>query len=100
MFSNPILFVITMSYKCSYYKKEVNTMSSVVSVRINEQEAQLLKHASTIYGCPMSSLLKKLAFEKLEDDYDISLIREYEKEKQTGKLQTRPMDELFQELGI
>jgi hypothetical protein len=45
-------------------------MSSVVSVRMNDSEAEILNNAAAFYGCAVSSLLKKLAIEKLEDEDD------------------------------
>lgn len=42
-------------------------MSSVVSVRMNDSEAEILNNAAAFYGCAVSSLLKKLAIEKLEE---------------------------------
>ena len=63
-------------------------MSSVISVRINEKESEILNQAAAIYGCAVSSLLKRLALEKLED------------EKRRGKVKTYPIEELFEELDV
>lgn len=75
-------------------------MSTVVSVRMNENEAVLLNKAAAFYGCGVSSLLKKLAIAKLEDEYDLAIIREYEAERQKGTVKTRPAEEFFSELGL
>lgn len=75
-------------------------MSSVISVRINKSEAEILNQAASIYGCAVSSLLKRLALEKLEDDFDLKMIQKYESDKKTGKLATKPAEEFFEELGI
>lgn len=75
-------------------------MSKIVSVRMNESEAEILNNAANFYGCAVSSLLKKLAIEKLEDEYDLSIIREYEEAKKKGLVETRPAEEFFRDLGI
>lgn len=75
-------------------------MSSVVSVRMNDNEAEILNNAAAFYGCAVSSLLKKLAIEKLEDEYDLSIIRDYEEDKKRGLVKTKPIEELFDELGV
>lgn len=54
-----------------YRKKEINM--STISLRINEEEKRLLENASKSYGCSISSMIKKIVFEKLEDEYAISV---------------------------
>ena len=75
-------------------------MSSVISVRINEKEAEILNQAAAIYGCAVSSLLKRLALEKLEDEYDMQVIKKYEEERRKGKVKIYPIKELFEELDV
>ena len=59
------------SYRChtNIVYERGDIMSSVISVRINEKESEILNQAAAIYGCAVSSLLKRLALEKLEDEY-------------------------------
>lgn len=57
-------------------------MSSVISVRINEKESEILNQAAAIYGCAVSSLLKRLALEKLEDEYDMQVIKNMKKRRE------------------
>ena len=61
-----------------YYKGGENM--SVISIRVNDDEKAILENASKIYGCGISSMVKQLAFEKLEDEYDMKVIKEYEAE--------------------
>lgn len=75
-------------------------MSAVISVRVSDQEQEMLTKVSAIYGCGLSSLMKKLVFEKLEDEYDLQVIAEYEKKKANGTLKTRPINELWAELEL
>ena len=75
-------------------------MAGVISVRVTDAEQNILNQASAIYGCGASSLLKRLAFEKLEDEYDLQTIRDYEEKKASGTLKTRPIEDLWAELEL
>lgn len=75
-------------------------MSSIISVRVNDTEEKILNSVSAMYGCGVSSFIKKVVFEKIEDDYDIKSIEEYESEKKNGTLETRPIEELWEELDL
>ena len=75
-------------------------MSAVISVRVNDEERELLAQMADRYGCGISSLMKQLAFEKLEDEYDMKVVREYETAREEGTLKVRPAEELWAELGL
>ena len=75
-------------------------MSAVISVRVSDEEQKLLNQASSVYGCGVSSLMKRLVFEKLEDEYDLKMIEEYERKKEEGTLKTRPASELWADLDL
>lgn len=73
---------------------------SVISVRVNNNELAMLENASKIYGCGISGMIKQIVFEKLEDEYDMRAIAEYETEKSNKTLKTRPIEEFWEELGL
>lgn len=75
-------------------------MSAIISVRVSDAEQELLNKAASVYGCGVSSLMKRLVFEKLEDEYDLHMIEDYENKKKTGTLKTRPASELWAELDL
>lgn len=54
---------------------------SVISIRLNEEEKSILNELSKVYDTSISSMIKKLAFEKLEDNFDLELVTRYEKQK-------------------
>ena len=74
--------------------------TSTISLRVNEEEKGVLENAAKLYGCGLSSIIKKLVFEKLEDDHDWKIVEEHEKEKANGTLETRPIEELWKEIGF
>jgi len=75
-------------------------MSSIISVRVSDAEQELLDKASAAYGCGVSSLMKRLAFEKLEEEYDLHMIEEYERKKEEGTLKTRLASDFWAELDL
>ena len=75
-------------------------MSSVISVRVNDREKEMLKKAALVHGCATSSLMKKIVFEKLEDEYDLQVIAEYEMNKADGTLEVFDFDDVVKELGL
>ena len=75
-------------------------MSGTITIRINDKEDAILNDVAVVYGTSKSSLLKQLAFEKLEDEYDIQLVADYEKQKKNGKVKTMPIEELWKKMGL
>ena len=75
-------------------------MAGTITIRVDDIEEKVLNQAAAVHGIGKSSLVKKLAFERLEDEYDLSIFEEYEKKKANGTLKTRPIDELWAELGL
>ncbi len=73
---------------------------NVISVRVTDEEKQMLEKAKDIYNCGVSTLLKKITFEKLADDFDLKIIKDYESKKQNKTLELLPIDEVWKELGI
>ena len=75
-------------------------MAGTITIRINDNEEEVLNRVAAIYGMGKSSLLKRLAFEKIEDEYDISIFEAYEAKKAAGLISTRPIEELWKELDL
>lgn len=73
-------------------------MSKLISLRLNEDEHEILDQAAKLYGCGISSVIKKLVFEKLEDDFDLRVISEYEKKKSDGTLELFNHDDVWEKL--
>ena len=71
-----------------------------ITIRVNEAEEAVLDQAASLYGSSKSALLKQLAFEKLEDEYDLAVVLDYEKKKARGTIKTRPIEDLFAELEL
>ncbi|WP_330112703.1 DUF6290 family protein (plasmid) [Cetobacterium somerae] len=48
---------------------------SVISVRLNDEEETLLKKVADFEGMGLSSYIKKIVFERLEEEYDLKLAK-------------------------
>ena len=75
-------------------------MAGTITIRVDDIEEKVLNQAAAVHGIGKSSRVKKLAFERLEDEYDLSVFEEYEKRTAHGTLKPRPADELWAELGL
>ena len=75
-------------------------MNSTVTIRLNEKEKELFEKYATIYKGGISTMIKQLALEKLQDEYDLAIAEEFEKDLKEGKARIRPYDELLKETGL
>lgn len=73
---------------------------SIISLRLNEKEEKLLKEVSNFEGIGISSYIKKIIFEKLEDEYDIKLADKAYKKHIASGMKTTSFDDLVKELGF
>lgn len=73
---------------------------SVISLRLNENEEKILREVADFEGIGLSSYLKKIIFERLEDEYDLKIANEsYKKHIENGS-KTVKFDDLVKELGV
>lgn len=73
---------------------------NVISVRISDDEKKLLEKYSNIYNCGISTLLKKITFEKLSDDFDLNIIKKYEQDKKNKTLELIDIQDVWKELDL
>lgn len=73
---------------------------SVISLRLNENEEKILKEVSEFEGLGISSYIKKIIFEKLEDEYDIKLADRAHKNHIATGMKTTSFEDLVKELGF
>ena len=71
-----------------------------VSLRVTEEEKDLMESYAKFQGVHLSDAIKNAFFEKLDDEYDLQLIREFEKEKEKGNIKYYSFDEVEKELDL
>ena len=74
-------------------------MSRKINVRFNENEINALKKIADTHGVGLSTVIKTLALEKLSDDYDINVIKEYEESKKNKKEELVDHDDAWKEIN-
>lgn len=60
---------------------------STLTIRLNEEEKRIFQSVSGLYGGKLSTTIKQLALEKLEDEYDLQLMKEYEERKERNEVE-------------
>ena len=73
---------------------------SVISVRFNSEEENVIKNYAKSKGFSISQLIKETLMEKIEEEYDLEVCKEYLKAKEEGTLVTIPFEEATKEWDI
>ena len=73
---------------------------SVVSIRFNDDEEEILKNYVKSKGLSLSQYIKNIIFEKIEEEYDLKSVQEYLKAKSEGTLNLIPFEETTKEWDI
>ena len=70
---------------------------SVVSIRFNDEEEEIVKNYVKSKGTDLSQYIKNIIFEKIEEEYDLKLVQEYLKAKSEETLNLIPFEEAIKE---
>ena len=70
---------------------------SVVSIRFNDEEEEIVKNYVKSKGTNLSQYIKDIIFEKIEEEYDLKLVQEYIKAKSEETLNLIPFEEAVKE---
>lgn len=81
------------------YYKEVSVMSTV-TIRLNKDEEELFNQYAKFHDQPLSTLFKQTMEEKIEEDFDIEVIKNYEAAKEAGDVSYYSHDEVKKMLGL
>ena len=73
---------------------------STISLRISYEELRILKSYAKINNCSLSEIIRVTMLERIEEEYDLRVLSEYENEKETGQSKTKPINELWKELNL
>ena len=73
---------------------------SVVSIRFNDEEEEIVKNYVKSKGTNLSQYIKNIIFEKIEEEYDLKLVQEYLKAKSKGTWNLIPFEEAVKEWDI
>lgn len=70
------------------------------SIRLSEDERRLADDYAKMHAMTLSEAFKKALFEKIEDEYDVTVADEaYDEYMKDGK-KSRPIEELWKDCGL
>ena len=70
------------------------------SIRLTPEEKTLAESYAKLHSISVGEAFKKALFEKIEDEYDITVANEAHKEYVSGGKKSRPISELWKELDL
>jgi uncharacterized protein (DUF1778 family) len=71
-----------------------------ISVRVTPQEKEIIDKYADFCGCSVSDAILNAFWQKLEDEHDLKVIREYERQKSAGTLKLISWDNVREGLDI
>lgn len=72
----------------------------VFSIRLTGEEKALAESYAKIHAMSLGEAFKKALFERIEDEYDITVADEAYKEYLDSGCESRPIEELWKELDL
>ena len=70
------------------------------SIRLTENEKNIANSYAKLHSLSLGEAFKQALFEKIEEEYDIAVFDEAYNEYQDNNKDSRPIEELWQELDI
>ncbi len=71
-----------------------------ITVRMSDEDVSAVRFYARTHNMTLSEFARQAMLDKIEDEYDLAAIVEYEKEKENGTLRTYSHDEVWSELGL
>ena len=81
-----------------YYKKGDERMS--FSIRLTEEEKKLAESYAKLHAKALGEAFKQALFERIEDEYDVSVAKDAYDEYVENGCKSRPVSELWKELDL
>ena len=73
---------------------------STITIRLNSDEEKAFNEYAKLYGMPLSTLFKQTLEEKIEDEIDMKMIKEYEEAVKNGDVELYTHSEVKKILGL
>ena len=81
-----------------YYREEVDSMS--FSIRLTEEEKDLAESYAKLHSLSLGEAFKKALFERIEDEYDVTVANDAFEEYVRDGRKSRSISELWRELEL
>ena len=73
---------------------------STITIRLNNEEAESFNEYAKLYGIPLSTLFKQTLEERIEDEIDMKIMKEYEEDVKSGNVEMHTHAEVMKILGL
>ncbi|WP_161978945.1 type II toxin-antitoxin system RelB family antitoxin [Streptococcus sp. S784/96/1] len=70
---------------------------ATMTLRINDQDGELIKKYIQVHGLTISEFARQAMLEKIEDEYDLQVLRQAMAEDDGVRI---PVEDLFEEFSI
>ena len=70
----------------------------MLSLRLEKEDERLIREYARFYGMTVSEFLRKAAIERIEDEYDLNALKDYERKRNNGELELYDHDEVWSKL--
>ncbi|WP_072710566.1 type II toxin-antitoxin system RelB family antitoxin [Lacicoccus alkaliphilus] len=71
-----------------------------ITVRMNKDEQEAFEAYAKLHGAPLSTIMKQALEERIEDEFDLELLKSYEADVQNDDVTVYDHDEMKKMLGL
>lgn len=72
----------------------------MVTVHLNDKEQEVFEAYAERHGVPLSTIMKQVLEERIEDEFDLEVLKSYEADVQNDGVTTYDHDEMKQMLDL
>ncbi len=73
---------------------------TTVTLRLNKEEKYIFEEVVDLYGGKLSTAIKQLALDKIQEEYDLQLIRDFEEREKNNEVEFITFDDLRKDLNL
>jgi hypothetical protein len=71
-----------------------------ISLRVTDKEKKTMENYANFHGITLSDAIKDVFFQKLEDEYDLKTIAEFENAEKHNEVGYKTFDQVIDDLGL
>ncbi|MDC7955370.1 DUF6290 family protein [Fusobacterium simiae] len=71
-----------------------------ITIRLTDEERDILNNVAHLYGGKLSTAVKSILFEKIEEGYNLKLIKDFEKREKENKVELVSLSDFRKKLGV
>ena len=73
---------------------------SNITLRLTDEEREILNNVAHLYGDKLSTAIKTILFEKIEEDYNLKIVKDFEKREKENKVELVSLSDFRKKLGV